>query len=69
MPPFGPIKRTELARALRRAGFSGPFPGRKHQVMIRSISRVRFPNPHQQDVSKNLIIREAGISREAWEKL
>jgi predicted RNA binding protein YcfA (HicA-like mRNA interferase family) len=33
---------------------------------------VRMPNPHQRDIGRELlarILRQAGISREDWEKL
>jgi hypothetical protein len=72
MPPFGPIKRSALIRALRAADFAGPYPGKKHQIMIRSGLRVRVPNPHQRDVGRELlalILHEAGITRDEWEKL
>ena len=34
MPPFGPISRRELIRALRAAGFEGPYSGGKHPFML-----------------------------------
>ena len=46
MPPFGPIKRRELIAAFRRAGFSGPKAGGRHQYMNRAQLTVRIPNPH-----------------------
>jgi hypothetical protein len=72
MPPFGPISRTNLVAAFRRAGFSGPHAGKKHQVMVRLGLKVRVPNPHGSDISTallNRILHEAGITREEWEKL
>ncbi len=33
---------------------------------------IRIPNPHQSDIGRELLIRilrQAGISREDWEKL
>jgi predicted RNA binding protein YcfA (HicA-like mRNA interferase family) len=72
MPPFGPIKRGDLIFYLRRAGFVGPDGRGKHQAMYRNELRVVIPNPHRSEVSKNLlamILRQAGISREEWEKL
>jgi hypothetical protein len=72
MPPFGPIDRRRLIRALRDAGFDGPFPGAKHEVMRRADVRVPIPNPHRGDISRRLlaaILKEAGISREEWERL
>lgn len=72
MSPFGPIKRRDLIRALREAGFTGPEPGTKHAVMVRGDTQIPLPNPHQGDISKGLlarILRDAGISREEWERL
>ena len=72
MPRFGPIKRRELVQCLRQLGFRGPFAGGKHQFMVKGGLRVRIPNPHQEDIGKNLlgeILREAGIEISAWEEL
>jgi predicted RNA binding protein YcfA (HicA-like mRNA interferase family) len=72
MPPFGPVSREDLIFSLRRAGFSGPHRGRKHQIMLRKGLKVIVPNPHRADISRALlarILREAGVSREEWEKL
>ena len=35
MPAFGPIKRSDLIRNLRKLGFEGPYTGGKHQYMVR----------------------------------
>ena len=72
MPPWGPIKRVDLISALGRAGFSGPYAGGKHSVLVRRTLKVRIPNPHRGDIGKDLlarVLREAGITREEWEKL
>ena len=72
MPPFGRIKRTDLIFYLRRAGFEGPEGRGKHQAMYRSERRVTIPNTDRGEVTKNLLamlLREAGVSREEWEKL
>lgn len=72
MPPFRPIKRSDLIYNLKAAGFSGPFPGGKHQYMVKGSLRVRIPNPHKQDISKHLlaeILKQVGISRDEWEGL
>jgi predicted RNA binding protein YcfA (HicA-like mRNA interferase family) len=71
MPPFGPARRAELARALRALGFEGPYSGGKHQFMIRGQVTLRIPNPHQKDIGRDLlarILRQAGIDRETWDK-
>jgi len=72
MPPFGPITRRKLIRALSDAGFAGPFPGSDHEVMSKGELKVTIPNPHRGDIRRTLlakILREAGISRREWEKL
>jgi len=72
MPRFGPIKRRELVQCLRHLGFRGPFAGGQHQFMVKGGLRVRIPNPHREDIGKNLlgeILREAGIEISAWEEL
>ena len=71
-PPFGSISRRNLIAALRRAGFNGPHPGTKHQVMQRGTLTIHVPNPHHGDIRHKLlaqILRQAGISREDWERL
>jgi hypothetical protein len=57
---------------LRLSGFDGPYSGGKHQFMIRESITLRIPNPHQGDISEDLLVRilkQAGISRREWEKL
>lgn len=72
MPPFGPIKRTDLIRALRTLGFEGPYAGGKHQYMIKGTLRLTLPNPHLGEIGSALlarILRQAGIDRETWERV
>ncbi len=72
MPSFGPIKRVDLIRALRQAGFEGPFTGGKHQFMVRGELRLVIPNPHDGEISRELLsrlLRQANISRDEWERL
>lgn len=72
MPPFGSIKRKDLIRALKQAGFQGPHAGGKHEFMVKGNLRLTVPNPHQGEIGKDLlsrILKQAGISREEWEKL
>lgn len=40
MPRFGPISRRELMASLRQAGFIGPEPGGKHELMVRERRRL-----------------------------
>ncbi len=72
MPIFGPISRLDLIAAMKRLGFEGPYSGGKHQYMIRGTLRLRIPNPHQGDISRDLLsrlLKQAEISREEWERI
>jgi predicted RNA binding protein YcfA (HicA-like mRNA interferase family) len=72
MPPFGPIKRKDLIRYLKEAGFEGPYSGGRHQFMVSNEITIHIPNPHQPDIGKDLlsrILKQAKISKENWEKL
>lgn len=71
-PAFGPIKRTDLIRCLRKAGFEGPYSGGKHPFMIKGGLTITIPNPHRSDIGRELlsqILRQAGVSRREWEQL
>jgi predicted RNA binding protein YcfA (HicA-like mRNA interferase family) len=57
---------------LRSTGFDGPYSGGKHPFMIKGDLTLTLPNPHQGDIGRELlarILRQAGISREEWERL
>ena len=74
MPQFGPIRRKELIRLLKELGFSGTYSGGKHEFMVRESDQLRLtiPNPHKGEIGKSLLaelLREAGISRQNWEKM
>lgn len=71
MPRFGPVRRRELIASLRRLGFSGPYSGGKHEFMQRGKLVLTIPNPHRGDVSTKLLgllLRQASISREEWDR-
>jgi predicted RNA binding protein YcfA (HicA-like mRNA interferase family) len=72
MPQWGPTKRRDLIRGLRRLGFTGPFSGGNHQFMTRRDVVLTIPNPHRNDIGVGLlsvILRQGGISRKEWESL
>jgi predicted RNA binding protein YcfA (HicA-like mRNA interferase family) len=72
MPPFGPISRRDLIRALRQAGFEGPFAGGRHAFMLKGDLSLVLPNPHKSDIGRGLLARllaQAGISKRDWELL
>ncbi|MCW5880214.1 MAG: type II toxin-antitoxin system HicA family toxin [Anaerolineae bacterium] len=53
-------------------GFDGPDPREKHEIMRKGDITVIVPDPHRGDISKALLarlLRQAGISREEWERL
>jgi len=65
-----PISRRELVKKLTTMGFIGPYPGKKHQHMIKDGVFVMIPNPHHgEKISIKLlliILKQAGISRDEW---
>ncbi|MDJ0658474.1 MAG: type II toxin-antitoxin system HicA family toxin [Crocosphaera sp.] len=72
MPPLKAIKWRELVFYLKKAGFEGPFPGGKHQYMVKDNLKLTIPNPHQGDVSISLltrVLKRAKINKDDWEKL
>ena len=72
MAKFGPISRRDLIDYLRQGGFDGPYAGGKHQFLIKGHLRLTIPNPHQADISIDLlgkILKQAGISRDEWNRL
>jgi hypothetical protein len=72
MPRFGPISRRRLISYFRRLGFTGPYRGTRHEFMAKGELEVRLPNPHGDDIGRDLlaeILRQAGITREEWERL
>jgi predicted RNA binding protein YcfA (HicA-like mRNA interferase family) len=65
------LKWRKLVQKLRRLGFDGPYSGGRHLFMVKGRLKLRIPNPHRGDVSKDLlaeILRQAGISAEDWQK-
>ncbi|MCX6034168.1 MAG: type II toxin-antitoxin system HicA family toxin [Chloroflexi bacterium] len=72
MPPFGRIKRKDLIKVLKQAGFEGPYAGGKHEFLVKGELRLVLPNPHQGEISRDLlvrILRQANLSRTAWENI
>jgi len=72
MPRLGPIRRADLIHYLQQVGFTGPYPGGKHQYLVKGRHRVWVPNPHQGDISREFltrILRQARIDRDEWERL
>jgi len=72
---YASIKRRELVQGLKRCGFSDPMRPRKganHDFMVKGEHRIKIPNEHGGDIDVNLladILKQAGISREVWERV
>jgi predicted RNA binding protein YcfA (HicA-like mRNA interferase family) len=43
MPQFGPIKRKDLIKVLKHAGFEGPFTGGKHEFLVKGNYGLSYP--------------------------
>ena len=74
MSKLKPLKIDDVIRKLKKLGFVGPIPGRKHMRMVHPETGKMIPIPmhKRKDVSVGLIreiINEIGISREEWLKL
>lgn len=66
------ISWRKLIQKFRRLGFDGPYSGGRHLFMVKERLKVRIPNPHRSDISKDLvseILKQAGISIEEWENI
>ncbi len=69
MSKLAPISRDEFVKGLRRFGFSGPYQEGKHPYMIKNNISLTVPNPHDGEISVDLlarILKQAGISRKQW---
>lgn len=67
-----PISYKNLVKGLKNFEFNGPYPGGKHQFMIKEDKRLIVPNPHRNEISVDLLIRilkQAEIKREDWIKI
>jgi len=67
-----PISRRNLVKKFRKLGFDGPYSGGRHQFMAKASLKIRVPNPHKSgDITDSLlheILRQAGISKEEWDR-
>lgn len=70
MAALSPCSRQDFIRKLRALGYAGPYAGGKHQHMTKNgAATVTVPNPHQGDISVDLlsrILRIANINRDEW---
>ena len=74
MPKLNPEKPQTIIYKLRQLGFEGPFGGGRHLVMRHTESGIKIPVPFHsgRDIpigTLRAILRQAGITVEAWLKL
>lgn len=61
-----------MIRRFRALGWSGPFPGKRHSVMIRGTKSVQISNPHGSDIDWSLtkqVLLQARIDQSEWDDL
>ena len=71
MPKLSEISWRKFVVKLRTRGFAGPYQEGKHPYMIKGPITLGIPNPHEGDISVDLLarlLRQAGISRQEWLK-
>ena len=69
MPKLGPISLRLFIVRLRKFGFVGPYQEGKHPYMIKGSVTLTIPNPHETEISQDLLprlLRQAGITRTEW---
>ena len=69
MPKLGPLSLRAFIARMRKFGFSGPYQEGKHLYMIKGSITLTIPNPHEREISQDLLtrlLRQAGISRTEW---
>lgn len=76
MSRWGPCKRQDFIRRLRRVGFNGPFSGTRHQFMLYDQHRLGIPSNAEYSVPQlRMMVREVEgiidrkITAEEWNKL
>lgn len=76
MTRWGPCKRRDFIRRLRKLGFDGPFSGARHQFMIYEQYRLAIPSNAEYSVPQlRIMLREVEgiigrpVSLEEWNEL
>ncbi len=66
------ISRRKLIKNFRVLGFDGSYSGGKHEFIKKGHLKIRIPSQHKGDISAGLvneILKQAGISKNIWNKL
>ena len=69
MPKLGPVPLRVFIARMRKFGWSGPYQEGKHPYMIKGSITLTVPNPHESEISQDLLVRllrQAGIPRAQW---
>ena len=69
MPKLGPLSLRAFIVRMRKFGFAGPYQEGKHPYMIKGSITLTIPNPHDKEISQDLLarlLRQAGITRTEW---
>lgn len=69
MSKLGPLSLRVFIARMRKFGFSGPYQEGKHPYMIKGLITLTVPNPHDAEISQDLLVRllrQAGITRAQW---
>lgn len=69
MPKLGPVSLRVFIARMRKSGFDGPYQEGKHPYMIKDSITLTVPNPHEGEISRDLLVRllrQAGITRAQW---
>lgn len=65
-----PVSRRTLIKRLRKLGWEGPIPGKRHPAMRKGMHQVPIPNPgRRKDIGPGLlneILQQAEITKEEW---
>ncbi len=71
MSKLRPVSWRTLVKRLRELGFRGSYQEGKHPYMMKGDIVLTIPNPHEGDISIDLLIRilrQGGITRTEWLK-
>jgi len=69
MPKLGPVSLRIFIIRMRKLGWSGPYQEGKHPYMLKGASTLTVPNPHESEISQDLLVRllrQAGVTRAEW---
>jgi len=69
MPRLTPVSLRVFISRMRKLGWSGPYQEGKHPYMMKGSITLTIPNPHDGDISQDLLmrlLRQAGVTRAQW---